>query len=154
MAMASQYMRTATLTKNMAEAHIKSRKLYRHALKLIPWMQDTYTLEYTKKQMRDTIRSHFDKHGHIKEKDTIDVLVFQGENEVQEALNIWKTRSHVVKFFEPIAVDKRTLYDRMLEGEPVHGDRFVFDESDPNWVYPQNQNAQPEKKGSPYFTQW
>jgi len=140
------YSRAATTSVSLAQSQFRTRKLYRHALKVIPWMKDTYALEYDKKDMRDTIRGLFERQAHVKDRDLVDVLVFQGENDLQEALNIWKTRSHVVKFFEPTEVDKRTILDKLLEGEELP---YTHDENSPLWTYPKDKERKkftPEEK--------
>jgi len=82
------------------------------------------------------IRKHFEKHSHIKSPYTASVLLHQGENDLQEALNVWKTRSHVVKFFEPVETDQRDLISRIWAGESVLPKLLPIDENCANWHYP------------------
>jgi len=130
------YSRVATTTTDVIEIALRTRKLYRHSLKIIPWLQDTYEIDYHKKHMAKAVRTQFEKHSHIKSPYTASVLLHQGENELQEALNVWKTRSHVVKFFEPVVTDERDIWKRIWEGESLLPDLITITEDDVNWYYP------------------
>jgi len=140
------YHRVAQQVTSVAEASRRTQKLYRHAIKIIPWLQDTYELDYPKKEMKDTIKAQFTKHAHVRDITVIGTLLFQGENDLQEAINVWKTRSHVVKFFEPVQVDKRSIVDRILAGERVMSDKFKLTEDHANWVYPHPKSTNKQQQ--------
>jgi hypothetical protein len=133
----------AQTTTSALELGARTRRLYRHALKIIPWLQDTYEINYEKDHMRAIIRHHFERHVGLDKGYTSSVLLHQGENDLQEALNIWKTRSHVVKFFEPDVIDNRSVLAKLWAGDISYKDLVEMNEDSASWTYP------PPADGSP-----
>lgn len=91
-----------TASKSLKEASQKSVRLYRHVLKSIPYVKSQYSLqtpnEEIKKKLRhvrlDTksLQKEFVKHKLVKDPGIVDMLTFQGRTELEDTLNMYKTR--------------------------------------------------------------
>jgi len=121
-------------SKTLQETIPRKQRLYRHALKLIPWTRSTYELDFTVRHMKNVIRSKFDENTELRDLSKIDQVLLDGENRVQEVMNTWQTRSHVVEFFTPKVRDTRTFIERIEAGEDV--DDAYVEEWDVNFHYP------------------
>jgi len=76
-----------------------------------------YDLEYPPSVLRTRVRQEFLKNKEVKEPFVIDMLVFKGRLELQETVEIWKTRSHVEKYFDVKEVRKKTELEKFFSGE-------------------------------------
>lgn len=86
---------------NMKEASEKSRRLYRQAMKDVPKIIRMYGLELTEKDARQKIRRDFAKNKTISEPYLVDVLVHKGMSDLEEARQMFMTKSHVMSYFDP-----------------------------------------------------
>lgn len=93
---------TPQISSSFKEAKFKSHKLYRDILRAIPSVKKQFHLQISFKDARKRIRQEFVKNAHVTDPTTIDLLVFKGRNELEEALKSWKTASHVLASLTPI----------------------------------------------------
>lgn len=60
-----------------------------------------YSLEIPAAHMRKVIRQDFLRQKDVKDPVIIDTLVFKGTGELEEAKLVWKTNSHILRYFTP-----------------------------------------------------
>lgn len=89
------------ISRNMKEASLKSRKLYRQAMRDTPKIIRMYGLEITEHDARLKIRKDFAKNKSITEPYLVDVLVHKGMSDLEEARQMFMTKSHVMGYFDP-----------------------------------------------------
>eukprot|EP01121_Diplochlamys_sp_Union-15-3_P005685 TRINITY_DN1601_c0_g1_i1.p1 TRINITY_DN1601_c0_g1~~TRINITY_DN1601_c0_g1_i1.p1 ORF type:complete len:116 (+),score=15.99 TRINITY_DN1601_c0_g1_i1:74-421(+) len=107
-----------TTSRTLREASKKGVQLYRRVMKAGPKVINVYGLDITTQQYRDKIREEFRKHQHLEDKDTVDMLVFKGEQEFQETIEVWKTKSHVLQYFiTPKEEDSDSFLQRFFDGK-------------------------------------
>jgi hypothetical protein len=99
--LANSAFATKLASANAAEARIKVVRLFRAALREADSLLKNYQLDLTRTEMRDRIKQEFAKHYQVKDTRVVDLLVFKGTTELEEAKLLWKTKSHVVRFFVP-----------------------------------------------------
>jgi NADH dehydrogenase (ubiquinone) 1 alpha subcomplex subunit 6 len=97
---------TRVFSTTLAEASANAVRLYRQALRDIPVVIQNYNLELKPSVMKKAIREQFDKHRDVKDPQIVDILVFKGASELEEAILLWKTHSHVMRFFQPARMPK------------------------------------------------
>ena len=92
---------TKLASSSTAEARSKVVALFRAAMREADNIIRNYQLDQTRSELREKIKSEFNKHSSVTDTRVIDMLVFKGAAELEEAKMIWKTKSHVVRFFVP-----------------------------------------------------
>lgn len=105
------------MSKTLAEASRNVWQLYRTAIKAAPDIVENYQLERTPSQVRQRIKEEFRKHKDVKDPHVIDMLVWKGKMELEEALQLWKTKSHVVRFFMPQKPQYDEFMKKFFEGD-------------------------------------
>ncbi len=70
-----------------------------HHMKKSPQIVDDYALDIPVFSVRAKIRQEFEKNRYIKELKVIDILLFKGRTEYEETMNMWKQKSHVMRYF-------------------------------------------------------
>lgn len=68
---------------------------------MAPLIISRYELGFTVPQVRSRISEEFRKNMQEKKLQTVDFLVFKGTCELEELVNQWKTKSHVLSYFTP-----------------------------------------------------
>eukprot|EP01115_Flamella_aegyptia_P001158 TRINITY_DN118565_c0_g1_i1.p1 TRINITY_DN118565_c0_g1~~TRINITY_DN118565_c0_g1_i1.p1 ORF type:complete len:169 (-),score=47.84 TRINITY_DN118565_c0_g1_i1:52-558(-) len=90
------------VSKNMTEASRNATRTYRRMLKSIPTVIKAYQLEYTPEQIKRKIRHDFESHKEVKDVEISDMLNFKALQELDETLNLYKTKSHITNILAPI----------------------------------------------------
>ena len=99
--MANSAFATKFVSASTAEARLKVVRLFRSALREADSILRNYQLDLTRAEMRERIKQEFAKHTSVSDIKVVDLLVFKGATELEEAKLLWKTKSHVVRFFVP-----------------------------------------------------
>jgi hypothetical protein len=67
---------------------------------MIPHITEMYGLRQPVSEVKAAFRAQFEKHSHITDPKTIDFLVMKGTGELSETLELFKTKTHVLKYLE------------------------------------------------------
>eukprot|EP00179_Madagascaria_erythrocladioides_P022328 CAMPEP_0198338924 /NCGR_PEP_ID=MMETSP1450-20131203/37627_1 /TAXON_ID=753684 ORGANISM="Madagascaria erythrocladiodes, Strain CCMP3234" /NCGR_SAMPLE_ID=MMETSP1450 /ASSEMBLY_ACC=CAM_ASM_001115 /LENGTH=142 /DNA_ID=CAMNT_0044043821 /DNA_START=40 /DNA_END=468 /DNA_ORIENTATION=- len=87
-------------SKTSADARRKVLRLYRACLRSRGTLVQLYSLPYHRNEIGQVMRREFEKHKRVGDLKKIDQLVFKGRLELAEANALFKTKSHVLRYFD------------------------------------------------------
>lgn len=67
-----------------------------------------FDIPRNEKQCREKLREEFAKYKDVTDIRVIDMLVVKGQMELKESVNIWKQKSHLMKFWKETTPQKPT----------------------------------------------
>lgn len=67
-------------------------------MRSVPFVVRAYELEVDEPALRDVLRGKFRMHSTALDLGTVDVMCWKGEMELQETLEMWKTKAHVQRY--------------------------------------------------------
>lgn len=70
--------------------------------------------------LQASLREKFAQHKALEDPAVIDVLCYKGEQELQETLNVWKTKAHVQKYVVDMGKSSGSVFaDEFFKGYQV-----------------------------------
>ncbi|XP_003386735.1 PREDICTED: NADH dehydrogenase [ubiquinone] 1 alpha subcomplex subunit 6-like [Amphimedon queenslandica] len=105
------------LSSSFPEAKRRVFNLYRAWYREVPRTIETYCLDISAKQGRNKLREQFTKNSYIRDPRIMDLLVIKGTMELEETVNMWKQKTHILRYFKQTERPRPTDFlSRFLEG--------------------------------------
>ncbi|KAK6349745.1 hypothetical protein TWF696_006024 [Orbilia brochopaga] len=101
---------------NWAEANRRVIQAYRNWQRQAPEIVKLYMLEVDVPAVRAKIREEFERHRHVKDLGTVDVLLMKNHMEFQETMNYWKQLPHLMNYFRPEQEPNTRIPKTFMEG--------------------------------------
>ncbi|KAJ3416584.1 NADH dehydrogenase 1 alpha subcomplex subunit 6 ndufa6 [Chytridiales sp. JEL 0842] len=90
---------TSTSRSSVA-ARRRTLDLYKTWLRSCPTIVEQHQLDLTTPVLRRRLRQEFERFRNVTDLPTIDVLLLKGRQEYEETVNMWKQKTHVMRYFE------------------------------------------------------
>ena len=124
-----------TMSKNMAQATLRAKSLYRNTMRSVQAVVTGYELECTPEKLKSVVRMKFREQLHVKEAAVVDVLCYKGEQELQETMQMWKTKAHVQKYVDYEDLSRPDFARDFFEGNQAE-----------DWTWPPIKEQLPQLK--------
>lgn len=96
------------LSLDREEARKRVKNLYKAWYRQIPYIVMDYDMPKNIQQCRAKLREEFDRHKNVTDIRVIDMLVIKGQMELQEIVNLWKQKGHVMTYWKDTHEPKPT----------------------------------------------
>mmetsp|Transcript_28291 Transcript_28291/g.65176 ORF Transcript_28291/g.65176 Transcript_28291/m.65176 type:complete len:105 (-) Transcript_28291:49-363(-) len=97
--------------------NVHVRHLYRQILKALPKICTSYAVSTPIPQIRRVIRAKFDQFAHLKDPKAVELMLFKGRLELEEATMHHKTKTHVMRYTVlPAPPQEKSSLESFLEG--------------------------------------
>ncbi|CAB3221970.1 unnamed protein product [Arctia plantaginis] len=89
------------LSTNHAEARLRVLSLYKAWYRQIPYIVKEFDIPKSENQCREKLKELFMTNKDVTDIRVIDLLVIKGQMELQESVNMWKQKGHIMAYFKP-----------------------------------------------------
>eukprot|EP01118_Nematostelium_gracile_P005299 TRINITY_DN1664_c0_g1_i1.p1 TRINITY_DN1664_c0_g1~~TRINITY_DN1664_c0_g1_i1.p1 ORF type:complete len:134 (+),score=27.71 TRINITY_DN1664_c0_g1_i1:55-456(+) len=114
---------------NLQDASRSSFNLFHDCMRAVPTIKNAFQLEISPREFRARVREEFKKYQKVKDPAVIDRLVFQGKCELMDALNIYHTRVHILRWInkqDEIDNEQAKIYEDEDQESMFVKPRFAF----------------------------
>eukprot|EP01104_Vermistella_antarctica_P005087 TRINITY_DN15506_c0_g1_i1.p2 TRINITY_DN15506_c0_g1~~TRINITY_DN15506_c0_g1_i1.p2 ORF type:complete len:118 (-),score=35.19 TRINITY_DN15506_c0_g1_i1:80-433(-) len=88
-----------TASKTLAEATSRGTVLHREMLRYAPTLVMQYSIDLPVPEVRRAITKEFQKHKGAESKEVIDMLVWKGQQDMEETRLLFKQKGHIMQYF-------------------------------------------------------
>ncbi|KAI8873131.1 hypothetical protein GQ42DRAFT_166446 [Ramicandelaber brevisporus] len=107
------------VSSSLAHSRQRTIQLYRDWLKSLPSITRFYQLSLPQVVLRSKVREEFEKNRYETNLKVIDIMLFKGELELRETVNVWKQTSHLMNYFARDEADPKpqTFLEKFYAGQ-------------------------------------
>eukprot|EP00128_Syssomonas_multiformis_P017857 Colp12_sorted_trinity150504_noHs@4701 len=107
------------LSSSSDDARRRVRSLYKAWIREVPHAVHHFELDISQKMARDKVKELFMKNAHVRDPRVIDMLLIKGKLELDETVNVWKQKTHLMRYWPELSYDdprKKDWLTRFYEG--------------------------------------